>query len=213
MQFGESVAGYNIPVLNEREVRASAGLFFLFLFYAIMHVAFEGDFTLLKYFIIIFMADFMVRVFVSPRFAPSLILGRLIVIRQTPEYVGAAQKKFAWSFGLGLASLMFVLLIVINGHSIISAVSCLLCLLLLFLESAFGICVACWLYGLIYKEKAEYCPGEICTVKDRHEIQKTTAAQLLVIVGLVIFVVLAVVIFSDSFRQNPGNLWDILGGR
>jgi hypothetical protein len=212
MQFGERVGGYNIPVLNEREVRASAGLFFLFLFYAIMRVEFMGDFTLLKFFIVIFLADFAIRVFVSPRFAPSLILGRLLVVRQTPEYVGAAQKKFAWSFGLGLATLMFILLIVLNGHSIISAVSCLLCLLLLFLESALGICVACWMYGLIYKEKAELCPGEVCAVKDRHEIQRTTTSQLLVILGLAIYVVLAILLLTDSFRQNPGSLWEILGG-
>lgn len=212
MQFGERVEGYNIPVLNEREVRASAGLFFLFLFYAIMRVEFMGDFTLLKYFIIIFMADFVIRVIVSPRFAPSLILGRLLVIRQTPEYVGAAQKKFAWSFGLGLATLMFILLIVVNGHSIVSAISCLLCLLLLFLESAFGICVACWLYGLIYKEKVQYCPGEICDVTQRHPIQKTTTTQLFVILGFTVFVLLAIYSLSDSFQKNPGNLWDILGG-
>ncbi len=30
IQFGEIVEGYNIPVLNEREVRASAGILFLF---------------------------------------------------------------------------------------------------------------------------------------------------------------------------------------
>ena len=30
-QFGETVEGYNIPVLNEREIRASAGiLYFLY---------------------------------------------------------------------------------------------------------------------------------------------------------------------------------------
>jgi len=31
-QFGKTVEGYNIPVLNEREIRASAGILFLFLF-------------------------------------------------------------------------------------------------------------------------------------------------------------------------------------
>ena len=29
IKFGEDVDGYNIPVLNEREVRAAAGLLFL----------------------------------------------------------------------------------------------------------------------------------------------------------------------------------------
>ena len=29
MKFGEDVEGYDIPVLNEREIRASAGILFL----------------------------------------------------------------------------------------------------------------------------------------------------------------------------------------
>jgi hypothetical protein len=29
IKFGEDVAGYNIPVLNEREIRAAAGILFL----------------------------------------------------------------------------------------------------------------------------------------------------------------------------------------
>lgn len=29
IKFGEDVEGYNIPVLNEREVRAAAGILFL----------------------------------------------------------------------------------------------------------------------------------------------------------------------------------------
>src|SRR6185436_288892 len=132
LQLGEQVSGYNIPVLNEREVRAGAGLMFLGLFYSIMLVEFRGSFVLLKYFIIIFVVDFIIRLFVSPRYSPSLILGRLMVSGQRPEYVGAAQKKFAWKIGLGLSGAMFVLLVIINGHSILSAVSCLACLLFLF---------------------------------------------------------------------------------
>ena len=32
IQFGEEVEGYTIPVLNEREIRASAGIYFLMMF-------------------------------------------------------------------------------------------------------------------------------------------------------------------------------------
>lgn len=35
IKFGEDVDGYNIPVLNEREIRASAGMLFLATFIAL----------------------------------------------------------------------------------------------------------------------------------------------------------------------------------
>src|SRR5258706_8996404 len=210
IQFGENVVGYNIPVLNEREVRASAGILFLMLFYAIMKVHFEGNFLLLKYFIIIFLTDFVIRLFINPKFSPSLILGRLIASRQAPEYVGAAQKKFAWKIGLGFVSVMFFLLIIVNSHSVITAVSCLLCLLLLFLESALGICIGCLIYGWWYKEKAEYCPGEICDTTKKQDIQKISTAQVVVVLSFTVYIVLAILILNDIFSVNPGNLWDML---
>ncbi len=210
IQFGENVEGYTIPVLNEREIRASAGIYFLVLFCSIMLVHFEGNFLILKYFVTIFLTDFIIRIFVNPKFSPSLILGRLIVRRQVPEYVGAPQKKFAWKIGLGLATIMFFLLIVVNSHSVITAVSCLGCLLFLFVESAFGICLGCIFYGWYYKEKAEYCPGEICDVTKKQDIQKTSTAQVVIILGFTVYLVLAIFILNDIFSENPGNLWDIL---
>jgi hypothetical protein len=36
-KFGEKVAGYDIPVFNEREVRAAAGIVFFFAFIAFMN--------------------------------------------------------------------------------------------------------------------------------------------------------------------------------
>ena len=110
--FGEKVEGYNIPVLNEREIRAGAGLLFLYMFISIMTVIMKGNFLLLKYAIVIFLTDFLIRVFINPKYAPSLILGRLIVYNQTPEYVGAQQKKFAWVIGLVLGVLAVVLSVV-----------------------------------------------------------------------------------------------------
>jgi len=39
--FGEKVAGYEIPVLNEREIRAAAGVLFLFMFISLMNILYE----------------------------------------------------------------------------------------------------------------------------------------------------------------------------
>ena len=44
IKFGEDVDGYNIPVLNEREIRASAGILFLATFISLMLIIFKDDF-------------------------------------------------------------------------------------------------------------------------------------------------------------------------
>ena len=208
-KFGEEVEGYNIPVLNEREVRASAGIMFLILLIAVMQAGGKGDFLLIKYFVTIFLSDFLIRIFINPKYAPSLIIGRLIVGRQVPEYVGARQKKFAWYIGLFLASMMFILMVIMNTFSAISGLSCFICLIFLFFESAFGICLGCIVYKWIYKEKAQYCPGEVCEIKDRHEIQKTSLAQWLIVLGLVVFIVALVYFFNGHMSLKP---YDLFGG-
>jgi len=208
LKFGEEVEGYSIPVLNEREIRAAAGILFVMMFISIFLAASKGDFLLLKYAVIIFLVDIMIRIFVNPRFSPTLIIGRLIVRNQVPEYVGAKQKKFAWIIGLVLAITMFVLTVVVNSYSPITGLICFICLIFLFFESAFGICLGCKFYSLVYKEKAQYCPGEVCDVKDRHEIQKTTGFQLLIVVGLIVFVTITAMLFNETFKEKP---YDLLG--
>jgi len=210
-KFGEDVEGYVIPVLNEREIRATAGILFTFAFLAIMMAIMKGSFVLLKYFIISFLLDFIIRIFINPKFSPTLIIGRLIVRRQVPEYVGAAQKKFAWVIGLILAIIMFVLIVLVNSYSAITGLICLFCLIFLLFESAFGICLGCLVYGWYYGKKAQYCPGEVCEVKDRHEIQKTSWSQIVLVLGFIAFIVLAVFLFNDALSVKPSDLWQILG--
>lgn len=207
ISFGEDVAGYNIPVLNEREIRAAAGILFLIMFISILTVILKGNFLLLKYAVTIFLTDIVIRVFVNPKFSPFLIIGRLIVRNQVPEYVGAQQKKFAWIIGVVLASIIFILLVVLNSYSPITGIICLICLIFLFFETAFGICLGCKFYSILYKEKAQYCPGEICAVKTRQDIQKTTGAQILIILGFIAYLSLAVFLFNDNFSKKPYDLF------
>lgn len=209
IKFGEDVEGYNIPILNEREIRAAAGILFLMMFISILIVIFKGDFLMLKYATTIFLTDIVIRVFINPKFSPSLIIGRLIVRNQVPEYVGAPQKKFAWIIGVILASTMFILLVVVNSFSPITGLICFICLIFLFFETAFGICLGCKFYPLIYKEKAQYCPGEVCDVKSKQDIQKTSRVQVFIVLGFIAYIFLTVFLFNDSFREKPFDLFGI----
>ena len=186
IQFGETVKGYSKPVLNEREIKASAGILFVVMFLSLMLIIFRENFLLIKYVITFFLTDFIIRVFINPGFSPSLILGRMIVSRQNPEYVGAAQKKFAWITGIVLASIMFFLMVIINSYSFITGIICLTCLVFLFFESAFGICLGCIFYGWFYKEKVQYCPGEICDIKTKKDVQKISWLQISIVFGFIV---------------------------
>ena len=207
IQFGENVPGYDIPVLNEREIRAAAGIMFLVIYTSLMLIIFKGDFRMIKYVIALFFIDFTIRVFINPKFSPSLIIGRLIVSNQVPEYVGAKQKKFAWIIGVILSASMFVLLIVINATSPFTGIVCLLCLIFLFFESAFGICLACKVYRLVYSEKAQYCPGEVCDVKSRQPIQRTSRAQLAIVFAFIMGIFLMVKFFAPVINVAPHNMF------
>jgi hypothetical protein len=207
--FGERVPGYDIPVLNEREVRAAAGILFLIIFISLMIIIFKNDFSLAKYSITFFLTDFIIRVFINPKFSPSLIVGRLIVRNQTPEYVGAKQKKFAWTIGVVLSAIMFVFLLLVNAYSPITGIVCLMCLIFLFFESAFGICLACKLYASIFRDKVQYCPGEVCDAKSKQDIQKTSGTQLLVVLGFVAYIILVVFLFNGEFNKKPYDLFGI----
>ena len=211
IQFGEDVEGYSIPVLNEREIRAAAGILFLMMFISILTVVFKGDFVLLKYAVTIFLTDIAIRVFVNPKYSPSLIIGRLIVRNQVPEYVGAPQKKFAWIIGVTLGATMFVLLVIVNGHSPITGLICLICLVFLFFETAFGICLGCMFYPLFYKDKVQHCPGEVCDAKSRNDIQKTSGIQLLIVVGFIAFIFVIAIFFNDTYATHPYDLFGIYG--
>jgi Domain of unknown function (DUF4395) len=208
MKFGETVGGYSIPVLNEREIRAAAGILFLLMFVSVLLVFLQGSFFLLKYAVTIFLSDLLIRVFINPRYSPSLIIGRLIVRNQAPEYVGAKQKKFAWIIGVILASTIFLHLIIINAYSPITGIICLICLSFLFFESAFGICLGCKLYPVFSKKKVEYCPGEVCEIKDKKEIQKTSSLQILILIGFTIYLFFTIILFKNSFSKQPHFLFE-----
>ena len=207
IRFGEIVNDYEIPVLNNREIRATAGIMFLMAFISLVLILSNGNFVPVKYVLSVFVVEFFIRLFINPKYAPLLIIGRMIVSNQNPEFVGAEQKKFAWFIGFTISVIMFFLLVIMNAFSPITGFACLICLILMFSESAFGICIGCKMYGFIKKDKAQYCPGEVCDIKQKYEIQKVSKKQRAVVFALLLFITLLYIFFQEIFILKPHRLF------
>lgn len=173
--FGEHIEGKGYKVVDERRMRASAGIMFL-----LGLIAFVNGFILQKYVVIPYisgflMLSFIIGVFINPKFSPTIFIAYLFVRKQSPLPIGAVQKKFAWSLGLALSATIFVLsLFLLNDPSIFEPVCllCIICLILLYFEMAFGICVGCKIYFLsirmkLLKKPVEKpnCMGDACSVE------------------------------------------------
>jgi len=188
LAYGEKVPGYDVRVLNEREARAAAAILFVGAFIGLTNGVMLGTAVFSEYFVSFFALDFTIRV-IQPRYAPSLLLGRFFVRHQTPEYVGAIQKRFAWGLGMIIAWPMFYYLVIDFQPNPIKVLVCLICMALLFFEAAFSVCLGCKIFNLIKKEKATHCPGGVCEMKIKEPIQTFNPIQKMILVLTVIAMV------------------------
>ena len=177
-----------MPVLNERAVRASAGILFFFGLVCFMNAWLVGNFQPTRVFVVAFLVDFSIRLFINPSFAPSLIVGQWFVRKQLPDYVGAPQKRFAWAIGFVLALTMLYLVVLHRMIGPVNLLVCSACLTLMFFEAAFGICLGCKIYALFNQEKAHLCPRGACDVPP----QNWSPIQLPQVVVVASFVALVV---------------------
>jgi hypothetical protein len=152
--------------------------------------------------VVTFLIDFTIRIFINPRYAPTLILGQWVVHKQQAEYVGAPQKRFAWVIGFVLALTMLYLVVINNVIGPINLIVCSICLTLLFCESAFGICIGCKIYNLFSKEKAQLCPGGVCELPAGQGF----VMSLPQIIILIIFTGLVIAITQWVYRTGTAKL-------
>ncbi len=175
ISFGEKIEGRNYKVVDERQIRASAGIMLLLGF-----IAFINGFILQQYEIITYVSgflllNFIIGVFINPKFSPTIFVGNLFVRKQSPLPIGAIQKKFAWSLGIALSAAIFGLsFLLLSDVKYFEPVCflCIICLFILFFETAFGICIGCKLYNLALKmnllkqpDEDPNCMGDACEVE------------------------------------------------
>ena len=177
-QFGQIIPNLTIngkpapyPVYNDREIRATAGVMFLIGISTFFYTLFTRDFNLLNYIIPLFFIDFLIKVFQGTQYSPFGIVGAWMVKNQTPEYVGAIQKRFAWSLGLIMATSMIIIALLFQVRGILPLTLCSICLLFMWMETSLGICVGCKIYAWLLKAKIlpqpqvrPVCPGGVCSI-------------------------------------------------
>jgi hypothetical protein len=186
-EYGEKVSGYEVRVINEREARAAAGILamlgtiIIFIGIGFNHI------IVARVYLAFLWLDFLARV-VNANYSPSLLLGRLIVSNQKPEYVGALQKRFAWTIGWAISFPMIYWFVLHWDITFYKVMICVLCISLMFLESAFSICVGCMIYKFITREDPKHCPGGVCEIQKKESIQTFNTIQkgivALVLIGL-----------------------------
>ncbi len=157
------------------EVRGSAGIMLLLAIVAFINGFILRDFVVIPYISGFLALNFIIGIFFSSKFAPTIFISQLVVKKQTPFYIGAIQKRFAWGLGLVLSTTIFILsLFLLQDITFFDPVCllCLICIALLYLETAFGICVGCKLYNLAIKlklidapEEKPNCMGDSCDTK------------------------------------------------
>ena len=161
--IGQWVAGIDVPVINERAVRASAGILFLLGFSAWLYGVITGDLQPMRGFGALFAVEMYVRLFLGTRFTPTLLLGALITRHQRPEWVDAKSKRLAWGLGFVMALVGCLALGWLGLPAVIAQTVCAICLSLLYLEAVFGICVGCELARRFAREKPTLCAGDTCS--------------------------------------------------
>ncbi len=170
--FGEENKELGFRTLDERVIRGSAGIMLLVGFIAFVMGFVVKNYAVLPYLSGFLALNFIIGIFINPKFAPTMFISKLLVRKQTPLPIGAIQKRFAWSLGLAMMIAVFVMSFqLLNDVSWFEPICmlCLFCLLFLFLETAFGICVGCQLYYLAIRLKlikkpeiTPNCMGDSC---------------------------------------------------
>ena len=178
--YGQRIEGLAVDgrdvrsgVFNENEVRAAAGITMVMGAVVFVLALTEKIYLPLQLMTIFFFIEFGIRVTAGLQYSPIGRVSHVLVRRFEPEWVSARPKRFAWSMGVVLS---FAMVIITNTgiRGALPATLCSLCLTLMWMESALGLCAGCEIYaslrrrGWIAKDEAiEICAGGVCEAPRR----------------------------------------------
>ena len=160
-------------VFNENEVRAAAGLTLALGTVAFVYAYFAKVYAPIQIVTTLFFVEFLIRITFGLKYSPMGIIARQLTSRQTPHWVSAKPKQFAWSIGVFMSLAM--MMITNSGiRGTLPLTICLICLTLMWLEAVLGLCLGCEIHGFMVRrgwtkkdEAFEVCAHGACTIEAR----------------------------------------------
>jgi len=178
--FGQRISGLRVDghevraaVFNENEVRAAAGVTMVVGAVAFSYAYFQQQYVPLQAVSTFFFVEFLIRVMVGLHYSPVGLVARAMTSGRAPDWVSAKPKRFAWSLGLGMT---FAMTIITNSgiRGYLPRTICLICLTLMWMESALGLCLGCQIHAFLIRRgwaskdpDFEVCAGGVCEVPVR----------------------------------------------
>ena len=160
-------------VFEEGQVRAAAGLTLALGTMAFVYAYFAQIYAPIQIVTTLFFFEFLIRVTAGIRYSPMGMIAHWMTRRQTPLWVSAKPKRFAWTLGL----VMSLAMMIITNSGIrgpLPLTICLICLTLMWLEAVLGLCLGCEIHRFLVRrgwagrdEDYKICANDGCVVEAR----------------------------------------------
>ena len=160
-------------VFEEGQVRAAAGLTLALGTMAFVYAYFTKIYVPIQAVTTLFFFEFLIRVTLGIRYSPMGMIAHWMTRRNTPQWVSAKPKRFAWTLGLFMSLAMMI----ITNSGIrgpLPLTICLICLTLMWLEAVLGLCLGCEIHRFLVRrgwaerdEDYEICANGACVVEAR----------------------------------------------
>lgn len=166
--------------VDENEIRIATWITLVLGLTTFFLVLLKAEYTIAFYIIIPIWLDFILKVFISPRWSIFWSFVRLFLDTKNAVWVGAVQKRFAWGIGLFISTFVLYCLVLLSGEffnvsspevsrileitqmniaswALIVApitppvILCVLCLIFMWSESVVGYCIGCSIYKQLTK--------------------------------------------------------------
>ena len=165
-------------VFEEGQVRGAAGLTLAFGSIAFAYAYFAQVYAPIQIVTTLFFFEFLIRVTTGISYSPIGMIAHWMTRRQTPQWVSAQPKRFAWTLGL----IMSLAMMIITNSGIrgpLPLTICLVCLTLMWLEAVLGLCLGCEIHrqlvrrGWMQPDKDfEICTNGSCTVQPQPQVAR-----------------------------------------